>query len=237
LADITDFAIVRNGIGISASFCSTIEAMSFDSSLISYENPPLAVKQSAFTLLEVLLACVLASMLGLLVATLMRSGLAESQQANQIRLPIATSWLLREQMEHDFANARAYSQSPNSVTLGGFLSRDPQSGMLTQHLAVVSYRIVDKANRRVLERLEGVPGPRGIEPTYSEVVWEGIQSMRVVDNARFVTGSIPVLPELSQFGMKPLTEGLSIQLTDLRGRVFLETPGDWNDISGIIPDR
>ncbi len=195
------------------------------------------MNRSAFTLLEVLLACVLASMLGLLVATLMRSGLAESQQANQIRLPIASSWLLREQMEHDFANARAYSRSTDSVTLGGFLSRDPQSGMLTQRLAIVSYRIVEKANRRVLERLEGVPTQRGIAPTYSEVVWDGIDSMRVIPNASFVTGSVPVLPELSQLGLQPLAEGVSIQLTDLQGRVFLETPGDWTSMSDIVPAR
>jgi hypothetical protein len=196
-----------------------------------------AKQRSAFTLLEVLLACVLASMLGLLVTSLMRSGLQESKLANQIRFPIASSWLLREQMEHDFANARAFTMTSDSITIGGFLSRDAETGMLTQHLAIVSYRIVEKANRRVLERREGIPGPRGIEPTYSEVVWDGIGSLRAIPKAVFLSGGTPVLPELLPLGMQPLTEGLMLQLTDLEGRIFLETPGDWSSLSDAIQIR
>ncbi len=196
-----------------------------------------SMTRSAFTLLEVLLACVLASMLGLLVSSLMRSGLQESKLANQIRLPIASSWLLREQMEHDLANARAYSVTPDSVTLGGFLSRDAESGMLTQHLAIVSYRIVEKANRRVLERVEGIPGPRGIQPTYSEVVWDGVGSLKAIPKALLMSGSVPVLPELQPFGMLPLTDGMMLQLTDLEGRIFLETPGDWSSQSDVMQIR
>lgn len=179
----------------------------------------------AFTLLEVLAALALSGLLALLVASMMRSGLQESKLAQKARIPTAESWLLREQMEADIANSRAYAVTPTSIVLGGFLSRDHETGDLTQHLTVVTYRIVKKGKFQVLERVETAPTSRTGSSTFSEVVWDGVAAMRALPCAEVLSGSIPVMPELSKLGLQPLTHGMFVQLFDAKGTILLEIPG------------
>jgi prepilin-type N-terminal cleavage/methylation domain-containing protein len=194
----------------------------------------------AFTLLEVLAALTLSGILAVLVAALMRSGLQESRLAQNPRLPITESGLLREQMEADIANARAYAISPNAVMLGGFLSRDPASGDLTQHLTIVTYQVAKKGRFLVLERIEKAPRSQTEAEFFSEAVWDDVASLKAVPCAEYISGSIPVMPELAELGMKPLTHGMFLQLFDSQGRIILEIPGTMTPTSaasGLSTER
>ncbi len=161
----------------------------------------------------------------------MRSGLQETKLAQKARIPTAESWLLREQLEADIANSRAYAITPTSIVLGGFLSRDPQSGDLTQHLTIVTYRIVKKGKFQVLERVETAPTSRTGSSTFSEVVWDGVAAMKALPCAEMLSGSIPVMPELSRLGLEPLTHGMFVQLFDANGIIILEIPGSMTPTS------
>ncbi len=113
-------------------------------------------RRFGFTLIEVVLACLLASILSVAALQVLRTTLVDSRKiATQRQLPSVT-WLLREQMAIDIGNARGYRVTADSMILGGFLTSDRSTGARTQQLSIVTYRMIPHGNRNALERSEVV---------------------------------------------------------------------------------
>jgi hypothetical protein len=177
---------------------------------------------AGFTLLELLAACVLASLIALVTTRLMRTSLSETKFANTIRQPMVNSVLFREQLNEDIINARAFLVLPDRFILGGYLSRDPKTAMPTQQMSVVTYQIVALGKRKVLERQELRFQPDGRPITRREVVWDGISSFVAIPRAELISGSAFIFPELEAMQLKPMLDGLSVRMFDEKGRLFLE---------------
>jgi prepilin-type N-terminal cleavage/methylation domain-containing protein len=175
-----------------------------------------------FTLLEVLAACVLASLLTMLVSRLMRNALLETREAQRVASPLAGSWLLRHQLDEDILHARAFAIGPQAITLGGYLARHPMSGLPTQRMAVVTYRIVEVDGRGLLRREELLFLPDGERRMRAEVVWEGVRRMVAIPRAEMLSGEAFIYPELESLGLQPLIAGVTLQLYDQQDRLFLE---------------
>ncbi|MDZ4853061.1 MAG: prepilin-type N-terminal cleavage/methylation domain-containing protein [Pirellulaceae bacterium] len=179
-----------------------------------------AVKRRAFTLIEVMLACVLAAMLSVVMLQVMRTTLLESRRIAQSREVASETWLLREQLARDLSNARGYQVGANSLNLAGFMSRDPITGLNTQQMALVSYQIVPRGSRSVLQRTET---SYGLKPqSFTEVVWDGAGSIVAFPKREFLEAQANEFPDLDRLGVTRLSGGMIFRLFDPTGKILLE---------------
>ncbi len=178
-------------------------------------------RRSAFSLIEVMLACVLASLLSVVMIQVLRTVLLESRRIADSRQILSETWLLREQLDNDLRNARGCRISSDTMMLGGFLSRDPETGLPTQQMALVTYRIVPKGNRMALERSESsVTNPQ--TATWTETVWYGVGGMTAFPKGEFLGAQASIFPELTQRGLENMEAGISFQLYDAQGKILVE---------------
>jgi prepilin-type N-terminal cleavage/methylation domain-containing protein len=177
------------------------------------------MKKGGFTLVEMLLACVLASLLSVAAMQVMRKTLVEGQEIAIQQHPMSGTWLLREQIAGDIQNARAYNVAGNTMMLGGFLTRDLKTGIHTQQLSVVTYQIVPRGRRLALERTEMFLNSGGTP--HRETLWYGVGGMVAFPKAEFIDGRQSVIPELQQIGLRSLTHGMSFRLTDPDGKLLV----------------
>jgi len=152
---------------------------------------------------------------------ILRTLLLESRQIAESRQSLSETWLLREQLGNDISNARGFRISNDTMMLGGFLSRDPATGMLTQQMAIVTYRIVPKGKGKVLERSESLLTSSNAS-AWNETVWYGVGGIAASSKGEFLGSQSSLLPELSQLGLQSMEAGISFQLLDPQGNVLVE---------------
>ncbi len=131
------------------------------------------MRKRAFTLIEIIIALVLGT---LLLATLMgvlRRSFSEIGNATRTDPSIARLGLLVEQFGRDIANARSMVIGINRVEFVGFGHRDPATLIATLRPARVIYEIRQDGMKSLLVRIQtedlhGLPMSTGpfVEPVY-----------------------------------------------------------------------
>jgi prepilin-type N-terminal cleavage/methylation domain-containing protein len=177
--------------------------------------------RSAFTLIEVLLACVLASILSLVVFQVLRMTLIENRRVASTRQVMSETWLLREQIANDIGNTRAYRITPDAIVLGGFLTTDLETGAKTQQLSLVTYQLVPRGDRKALERSE-IPFSSQQSAPRKDTVWHGVGSIVMFPKAEYVESISSTIPELQQLGLQSLSGGMIFRMFDTDGKLMLE---------------
>ena len=190
-------------------------------STIPKRSSQVFVARPAFTLIEVLLACVLASMLSVVVIQVLRMALLESRRIATNRQPIAETWLLRDQIASDIGNTRAYKITKDTLVLGGFLTCDLETGAKTQQLSLVTYQLVRRGDRMALERTE-LPFNSQQSSTRKETVWYGVGSIVAFPRAEFVEAQSSSISELQQLGLQSLSGGMIFRMFDSERKLLLE---------------
>ncbi len=138
----------------------------------------------AFTLIEIIIALVLGT---LLLATLMgvlRRSFLEIGNATRIDPSVARLGLLVEQFRRDIANARSMIVGNNRVELVGFGHRDPATLIATLRPARVIYEIRQDGMKSLLVRIQTEDSrdlPMSAGP-FVEPVYIGAKEMVVSSN-------------------------------------------------------
>jgi prepilin-type N-terminal cleavage/methylation domain-containing protein len=178
-------------------------------------------QRCGFTLIEVMLAFVLASMLSVVVIQLMRTTLLETRRIAARRQPSAETWMLRELLESDISNTRAYRVSKDMMILGGFLTSDLPTGAKTQQLSLVTYQLVRRGERMALERAE-LPFHSQQSQPRKEIVWYGVSRIVAFPQAEYLESISSTIPELQQTGLQSLSGGMIVRIYDTDNNLLLE---------------
>jgi prepilin-type N-terminal cleavage/methylation domain-containing protein len=144
--------------------------------------------RTAFTLVELLVAIVLGSILmGTLMGVLRRS-FSEITVATRDDPSLTRNVLLLEQLRRDFSNARRLQIGIDRFELEGFIHRDPDTLIATQRPARVTYQIRRDRNQSLLVRSQiesnqsGPLPPGTFTGPFTEAVFAGAQHMLVSSN-------------------------------------------------------
>ena len=177
------------------------------------------MKKQAFTLIEIIVALILGT---LLLATLMgvlRRSFSEIGISTRNDPSIERLGLLVEQFGRDLTNARSMVVGENRIELVGFGHRDPTTLIATLRPARVTYEIRQDGMRSLLVRIQtedssDLPTQTGpfIEPVYF-----GAASMFVSSNQVAV---LSVADKTSQPRAVPTS--VQIMILDGRGRKVLD---------------
>ncbi len=142
------------------------------------------MRKRAFTLIEILIALVLGT---LLLATLMgvlRRSFSEIGNSTQTDPSIARHGLMVEQFGRDIANARSMIVGNNRVEFVGFGHRDPATLIATLRPARIIYEIRQDGLKSLLVRIQTEDSPdlpMSTEP-FVEPVYVGAKTMIVSSN-------------------------------------------------------
>lgn len=177
-------------------------------------------RSRALTLLEMIVALVLATLLMMALTGLMRSVSQASQTAAKPQPSSRALLRLRQQLQRDCLNARFYQASDKQLRLLGFLGTDGTTGRASWQWAEVTWQIVERQETQLLIRheqtLRQTPPRRRIDP-----MWSGVGSLQVVsyDDAEEDTenggASHPS-------GMKPAGSLFMVSFFDRQGQLILE---------------
>ncbi len=187
-------------------------------------------KNRAFTLVEMIVALVLGT---LLLATLMgvlRRSFVEISTTRQDDPSIHRMGLLADQLRRDLSNARNISVGNNRFELLGFGHRDPQTLTATLRPARVSYEIRQDGKRSLLVRVQsdiaGGMASSGIP--FIEPVYFGAAKLLLTSN------EVKGFPKLDEVGTNVLQEStiarnrwavpssVQIVILDQRDRLILD---------------
>ena len=168
-------------------------------------QPPSQQNHRAFTLIEMVAALVLAS---LMMVGLLRIVTMVSMEANQLRSEPTdgvAAGMLADRMREDLVNARGMIASKDSLTLAGYVSSTNLPGR-------IRYDVTAIGTRRVLVRRLG---------NESELCWLDFGGF-VIESFEDIDGETPV-PEMTG-GLPPMPSDFRIAALDGQGRVlFSET--------------
>lgn len=169
----------------------------------------------AMTLIELLVASVLTSVLAGAVLLTLRVTYADA--ARLTRQTTASPQLLIEQIERDFANSRGARIAADRLTLTGFVATYDRQPTLRR--ARVQYRVAAVAGRPVLLREERLPDGA----TLRDVAWDNVGRFQVVSLTALDPDERPERdPDAA--GLPPTPDAVAVTLTDARGQVvFRET--------------
>lgn len=137
----------------------------------------------AFTLIELLAALVLASMLSLVLLTVtarINDGLAESEQLNLNTRPADQGFIAM--LRHDLTHAQSVETVADDIVITGFGGLDRVTLRPTHRPVRVTYRLVRDANRAtppVLVREQFEFDNRTNRESWIELVAVGIESVRL----------------------------------------------------------
>jgi len=119
------------------------------------------IRNSAFTLIEMMVALLLGTILLVAIGSVLRRVFSDWQSIRQESSQGMGLLELREQISRDLTNARRVRISENRIELEGFLYRDPNTMSPTQRLATVVYEIRKWGAVSILVRVQSV---RGVGP-------------------------------------------------------------------------
>ena len=137
-------------------------------------KPSKASRRAGFTLLEMIVACVLMAVLMTVVVRVLNVVLRESRDENYGNQAFVAE-ILAAQIRRDVTNARQYRFTPSRLELLGFVAQEQHTGkpLLTQ--AIASYRIQPTSEGTVLvrEQRASVAASR----SFTQPVWAGATSI------------------------------------------------------------
>jgi prepilin-type N-terminal cleavage/methylation domain-containing protein len=132
----------------------------------------------AFTLIEMVVALVLGTLLMAAITSALRRSLIELKAHVEDPQP-AHATLLIEQFGRDLANARQLAQGPNRLDLVGFIHRDPRSMIATLRPAHVRYEIRRRGSCNLLVRIQSVVVNGVVMESSTEPVAAQVQTLAV----------------------------------------------------------
>jgi len=138
----------------------------------------------AFTLIELVVALVLGSLLLTLLMAVMRRSFTQLRVASD-DTSLVKSTLLIDQLRRDFTNARRLRVGVNAFELTGFIHRDPETMIATQLPARAVYEVQPWGDSTMLVRVQSDLNPsllnmknQLVEPAYG-----GVNRLVVTSNA------------------------------------------------------
>lgn len=179
------------------------------------------MRRPAFTLLELVVAATLTSILMAVVFLTLRSSFAETRFGDTRDAERPYVQLLREQIRRDVENSRGISTSRGRLDLSGFLATDPEQLMPTLSEARVVYRVDRKGGRNVLTRTELPSVDR--DEVRTDVIWSGVETFDVQANSSSDgdnIGSTGVV-EPATGGLSPTPTAVRITLIGDRGQTLM----------------
>lgn len=162
-------------------------------------------RRSGFTLIEMLAATVVLSMLLVALVGISRASARQARRADSLRTRFPSTGILEDQIVRDIRNADGFLPLNNGVTLFGAISSNPVTGAATHRLARVSYVVRRLRGLRVLVRIEQLERGAG----HGRIVWIGTGGL-VVSSIGVVTGQ-ETDAQLTG-GLSPMPTMLSVQL-------------------------
>lgn len=147
-------------------------------------------QRNGFTLLELMLATVLMSVLMIGVLAVLTQVLRSPQMTSDQGEPmgeVGPSWV--ELIRHDLTQARTVEHSANRIKLMGYVWLDPVTGQRTQQPAHVTYRLVEIGERPWMVRTSQMID-RDKQPTVRhELLGSGVTRFELV--GQNVTRGLP----------------------------------------------
>lgn len=162
-----------------------------------------------FTLIEMLAATVVMSMLLIALANISRSSARQAQRADALRVQYPSTAIVADQITRDIRNADGYSEASGGITLFGAISTHPSTGYGTHRIAVVTYAVRDVRGVPVLFRTEQQPSGVG----HQRIVWMETGGLSV-------SSSGPTVPDADPNrtgGLTPLPATLNVELSNSNG--------------------
>ena len=146
---------------------------------MSADGTPRLRCRGGFTLVEFLVASLLAVILMATLTGLLNAIWRQSKAAHRAASDYPATWLLEEQIRRDLANARYFELVPRGVRLGGFLTTGSPSGEPTFRHATVSYEVVSSSSNSRLVRVEQPMGS-AVSPPRVELLWVGASAVNLI---------------------------------------------------------
>jgi prepilin-type N-terminal cleavage/methylation domain-containing protein len=169
--------------------------------------------RSGFTLVEMLAATIVISMLLTALVSISRASARQAKQANDLRLKFPSTAIVADQITRDVRNADGYAAVDGGVILFGAISSDPATGNGTHQIARVTYAVRDVQGQQVLVRTEEQPR----RPGHQRIVWIGTSGLSIspvgsVDNEEVdlnLTG-----------GLSPMSMAFRVELSGSDGNAI-----------------
>lgn len=131
--------------------------------------------RSGFTLVEMLAATIVISMLLTALVSISRASARQAKQANDLRLKFPSTAIAADQITRDVRNADGYAAVDGGVVLFGAISSDPATGNGTHQIARVTYAVQNVRGAKVLVRTEQQPR----RPGHQRIVWIGTSGLSI----------------------------------------------------------
>ena len=184
----------------------------------------------AFTLVEMIVAMVLGTLLLVALTGVMRRCFSEIANTSKADPGNSRSGAMIEQFRRDLTNARQIAQGPNHFELTGFIHRDPLTLTGTMRAARVRYEIRRVGQQSMLVRVqtEDHQGLYSAKNPLIETVHIGAQNMVLATN------EVRPIPQLDQLGStvasragifansNSIPSSVQILITDSRGSMVLD---------------
>lgn len=175
-------------------------------------------KTRGFTLVELLLASLLAVILLTAVGGLLRAVWRQERRTQQVVAMYPPTRFFSLQLQRDFTNARGLAVAPGHVRLVGFVSTDRTSLLPSLRPAEVIYRIAGSPQHRVLIRSE-----RGLDELLAtpkdEIAWVGAAAIDVLHSDLSEEAELTRLVS-SVPGVRPMPRQIKIVVRDADGAVI-----------------
>ncbi len=187
-----------------------------------------------FTLIEMLVATVLAAMLMVLVAGVLRSMNRQNRWVSNLVVRHPAVLLLRRQLECDLYNARTLVARNGQIRIHGLLAEGGPDRLLLHRPADVVYELRSISGNRCLVRTLLQTGRTGVTIRRRQIVWRGVERMefqafQITDpaespeaaipnqNGRSVSdGKLPPMPARIEWQLFDNRDGLLCQVTYVR---------------------
>jgi len=187
--------------------------------------------QAAFTLIELVVAIALGTLLLTTLMGVLRRSFAEIRVAASDDPSKLGRVLLAEQLRRDLTNARRMTVGNNRFELEGFIHRDPVTLIATHRPAHVIYEVRQSEGQSLLVRIQSA-GRRGIRirsNQFVESVYAGVANMLVSSNQASVMATEAETIGLGPDAKSKLSErratvpsSVKVLLIDLRGGTILD---------------
>ena len=188
-------------------------------------------KRPALTLLEMLAATVIASMLFVALTSLLRTT-ANQERAVESKLERQpATQLLADLLRRDLTNAHYLQSSPSGVRLVGTIAQDWNTREPTGRLAEVSYRVAKIGAVPWLLRREVHLDVTSTQRAREELIWSGASAIEILaDNQDFDDETLAPPPRYA-VGMLPVPGLMAIVVRQTDGTPLLnmQVRHHWED--------
>lgn len=159
--------------------------------------------RNAFTLIELVIALLLAALLTAALLRIVTNLSAETRQLRRERIDRLAAGLLADRLRRDLINARGMSLSTQSLLLSGFVSPDLVPGNVSYERRLVGQTPV------LVRRLKD----------QTEICWIGVGTLSVIGDED-VDGETPSAD--ASGSLPPMPSQLRVSMTDVQGHVLID---------------